>query len=964
MNKKILIIVLLLTLTLSIFAQNGTVSGVITEGSTPLIGVSLLIGETGEGTITDDDGKYNFSLKPGNYSITANYVGYERISQQVTVTSGGNHVLDFNMVASNFLTEIVITGTRADGRTSTNTTVPVDKINVAIFNRIGGQASVTELLNIVAPSFTSQAQTVSDGTDHIDPAALRGLGPDQVLVLINGKRRHTTSLLNVNGTVGAGSVGTDMNSIPVSSIDRIEVLRDGAAAQYGSDAISGVINIILKDNTDGFKFSATSGANVSSKSNHLEGGLDGLKLDFDANYGVKIKEDGYFHLTANFGLRDPALRNGDYTGDIFNAFHGAERIFDANGGTVANMTLGDYQTAAAGLDYLGADVLNQVAGLDVNNATDVGTLRDLLGVDADDGELAARGLTREDFRFKVGTARLRGGKAFINTAIPVSENTEIYAFGGFGYREGLASGFYRRPAQSDGRANTPAFPNGFLPGIQSDVLDASIAVGVRGKIKKTDWDFSNTFGMNGFDIKVVNSSNNTMGVNTPRDFDAGGFSFKQNTANLDFNRKFEDVLSGLNLAYGTEFRFENFEVVAGEEASWANYDINGDIIDGNTPDELLVRNNFTGSALGGGAQVYRGFTPQNAVDQSRNSVAAYVDAEVDLTSAWLLGVAARFENYSDFGFTHNYKVASRYKIVKNFALRAAFSTGFRAPSLHQKYFSRSSTIFDANGLPVETGTFSNDSQAAQLLGIPELKEETSKSYSVGMTAVIPQAKLSFTLDAYRIDIKDRIVITGNFTATTPELEAIFDTAGASAAKFLTNAINTQSMGIDLVITNKANIGNTSLRSDFAATFFSTKQVGDIKTTPLLESQEGVYFGEQQRLFLEKAQPRTKITLTNVLTWDKMNVLFRNVYYGKVTDPDSFNDDTLLEYAGKLITDLSVGYDFTKTVGLSVGANNLLDIYPDVNRPASTSGSQFTYSRRTSQFGYSGRFLFLKLNLSL
>lgn len=931
------------------------------ENGEPLIGVTVLEKGTSNGAVSDFEGNVSIDVEEGAVLLIS-YVGF--VTEQVVVGSADTYTVtlteDLNQLES-----ITVTGSRNENRSVTETPVPIDVIDMEEIVAPGGQISITEILNVVAPSFTSQTQTVSDGTDHLDPASLRGLGPDQVLVLINGKRRHVSSLLNVNGTVGRGSVGTDMNSLPTAAIKRIEVLRDGAAAQYGSDAIAGVINIILKDATDQLDLTVTTGANFSSNSNQFEGGTDGEKVQIDANYGIPLANGGFINFTGSLSTRTPALRNRDYQGDIFKGFHGAERLFAASGGTVSDMTLSDYQSAAAGLNYLGADVLTEIAGLDVSDTDDVTRLRELLGADVDEAELAARGLTREDFRFKVGTARLREGKAFANMSLPVGDNgTEFYAFGGIGYRQGLASGFYRRPAQGDGRANTPAFPNGFLPGLQSDVLDQSVAMGIRSKIKGWKVDFSNTYGRNTFDITVVNSSNGTLGVATPRDFQAGGFGFTQNTTNLDVSKFHNDILEGFNVAFGAEYRVENFQVKSGEEASWANYDVNGNIINGATPDSLLVRNNFTGATLGGGAQVYRGFTPQNEVNQFRNSIAGYFDFEADVTDQLILSFATRFESFSDFGETFNYKVAGRYQFSENFALRAAQSTGFRAPSLHQKFFSRSSTVF-INGEPNEIGTFSNDSRAAQLLGIPNLKEETSTSSSVGLVVSLPSSGLTLTMDAYQIDIEDRIVISGSFSAgDDPELQRIFEAAGSTSAQFLTNAIDTKSQGLDITLSQVSEIGAATLKNDLAATFSKTEQVGDINTTPLLAGQESTFFGARDRLFLERAQPRTKLSLTNIFTIDKFTGLLRNVYYGSVIDPDSHSDDNLVEYGGKLVTDLSFRFSFSNVLSTTLGVNNLLDVYPDENREGSTSGDQFVYSRRTSQFGYTGRFMFLKVNFTL
>ncbi len=935
----------------------------------PLPGANILVKGTTNGTQADFDGNFILELDDENATLVISYLGFETTEFALNGQTTIDVVLAEDAAR---LENVVVVGSRNPNRTSTETTVPVDVIDITTIVNQGPQVSVNEILNYVAPSFTSQSQTVSDGTDHIDPASLRGLGPDQVLVLINGKRRHTTALVNVNGTVGAGSVGTDMNAIPVAAIQRIEVLRDGAAAQYGSDAIAGVINIVLKKSTGKLDLSLNTGANFSENSNQFEGGSDGEKFQLDTNYGLPIGDRGYINFTGSLSTREPALRNKDYAGDIFQGFHGAERVFDAGGGNVADMNLQDYANAAQGIGYLDQSIKDQITGLDLNDDTDIATFRDLLGFDADESELAARGLTREDFRFKVGTSRLREGKFFANLSIPVSESAEVYGFGGISYRQGLASGFYRRPAQGDGRANTPAFPNGFLPNIGTDILDQSLAIGIKGKVNEWDVDFSNTYGKNTFDITVGNSSNGTLGVATPRSFDAGGLGFSQNTTNLDFNRFYEDMFEGLNAAFGAEYKVEKYEIIAGEESSYTSYDINGNPVTSITVDDQLVRNNFTGAPLGGGAQVFRGYDPGNATEKFRNNISLYADFEVDFTENWLLSLAGRYENYSDFGSTFNYKLATRLKLSDNLALRAASSSGFRAPSLHQQFFSRTSTVFVDN-IPFEQGTFTNDSRAATLIGIDKLKEETSNSFSAGLTGDF--GDFSITMDGYLIYIDDRIVYSGSFgNGGDPELTGIFEAAGATSARFFANAIDTKSSGLDIVISHKTNLGEVVLKNDFAATFNKT-EVENIFVPELIANAglSGSFFDGQEEAFLTLAQPRTKLNLTNLVSCNSWDFMLRNVFFGEVTDPDDFNGDARVAgttvsddavYSGKLVTDLTITKTFTEHLALTVGANNLLDVYPDENREGGTSGNQFVYSRRTSQFGYSGRYLFARLRFSL
>ncbi|MDG1685699.1 MAG: TonB-dependent receptor plug domain-containing protein [Flavobacteriaceae bacterium] len=387
-------------------------NGVVTDSNgIPLAFVEVFEENTTHGTLSTDDG--SFTINTSSLPVRLHFKALGFASQSIMIDQDSTNLSIVMQESELSFNEVVLVGSRNRNRTVVDTPVPIDVIDVQSLSNNSPQTSVNEILNYVAPSFTSQPQTVSDGTDHIDPASLRGLGPDQILVLINGKRRHTSALINVNGTVGAGSVGTDLNSIPTAAIQRIEVLRDGAAAQYGSDAIAGVINIVLKKDTGSLALNYTTGAHLSANANQFEGGIDGQRFKLDANYGLALgSKGGYINFTGELSSRTPALRNKDYSGDIFRAYHGAERLFAASGGSVATMNLQDYQNAAAGLTYLSPESQETIAGLNVDLDSDIETLRGLLDVDADEGELAARGLTRKDFRFKVGTSELNEGKFF------------------------------------------------------------------------------------------------------------------------------------------------------------------------------------------------------------------------------------------------------------------------------------------------------------------------------------------------------------------------------------------------------------------------------------------------------------------------------------------------------------------------------------------------------------------------
>ena len=959
--KKTLVAFLIL-FSCSVIAQ--TIRGkVVGNDGESLPFINVIEKGTTNGTTTDENGEFSLNVNQLPATVVVSSIGFESLERKVTSGDYFTVTLSEDSVS---LDEIVLVGSRNKSRTAVDTPVPVDVIDVTELATAGPQVNLNQILNYVAPSFSSNTQTISDGTDHIDPASLRGLGPDQVLVLVNGKRRHTSSLVNVNGTFGRGSVGTDLNAIPAAAIKRIEVLRDGAAAQYGSDAIAGVINIVLNDSTDELKLSVTTGANVSKYAEEQQGGIDGETVNVSANYGIKLGENGGFiNFSGDFDYRNPYSRMREFEGEIFNAYNSIERVANNSGLDLANLSLSDIQFAAQGVTHFDATTQNEIA-----NATSIEQLQGILAFDTTEAELIARGQTRSDYNMRVGQSQVRSGRFFANLELPLDDNgTELYAFSGISARNGNSAGFYRLPNQS--RTYTPLYINGFLPEINSKISDRSIGAGIRGKIGTWDVDFSNTWGRNSFDYEITNTSNASQLSDSGTTFDAGGFSFAQNTTNLDFSNNYEKIFNGLNVAFGLEYRVENYDITAGEEASYSTYDANGNNINllGGSPST-----DFFGNSRPGGAQVFPGFQPGNEVAADRNSIATYVDVEADFTEKFMVGGALRFENYSDFGSTLNWKLVSRYKITDDFSVRAAASTGFRAPSLHQLNFSSTSTIFDQNGDPQEVLTAPNDSQLAQDFGIPQLKQEESASVSVGFTAKLPEANLTFTVDGYFVAIEDRVVYTGQFQGpgTGSDIDQALADANASRVAFFANAIDTESKGLDVVVTHKYRFGdNATLKSDLSATFSQTRKVDDIHSSAQIVEAglEETYFPEDSRIYLEESVPRTKINLTNNLNLDRFNIFLRNVYFGSVTEATT-DIDRQQEFGGKLVTDLSLGFNATEDLTFTVGANNLFDIYPD--RAADTfsdggsnrSSGRFDWSRRSQQFGIGGRFLFARLSYTL
>src|SRR5688572_26569929 len=554
------------------FAQNATISGTVknAEGQ-PLAGASVQLQGNKGGAVTDNNGNFSLQAAPGKHILIISYVGHA--TQRTEVTVSGNTTQDITLLTAGGLNEVTVTGSRNPSRTRVQTPVPVDVIPVSTVINDIGQVDLNQILTFIAPSFQSARQTISDGTDLVDPAQLRGLGTDQVLVLVNGKRRHQSALVNVNGTVNRGQVGTDMSAIPATAIDRIEILRDGASAQYGSDAIAGVINIILKKRTGLLEAGVSYGAYVS---------------EYDKNYAL-------YKITNKSD--DPSVKVTD--GNTFQASLG---YGFAIGKGYLSLT-GEY------INRLGTNRTGTYTGRVYPN---VG------GVDRDDSIMAARGQTRNAFDMRVGNSAMKGGSAFYNFAYPMGKNGgELYLFGGLSKKNGEATGVFRYPNGIPGNATTYApnalalYPNGFLPEIHSEIMDFSTAAGFRTKFGQWNFDISNTYGINKFDFGVENSVNYTQFVipgNSQTSFDAGGLKFWQNTVNADVSKQYP-VMQGLSVAAGLEYRIDAFGIRSGEEASYKNFDVNSKAVSG--------------------AQVFPGFVNTIGDEKTRNAKAVYLDLEQD-----------------------------------------------------------------------------------------------------------------------------------------------------------------------------------------------------------------------------------------------------------------------------------------------------------------------------------------------
>lgn len=792
------------------------------------------------------------------------------------------------------VTEHITVGSRAVGAEAEKA-VPVDVITQQQI-AASGYSETAQVIQAIAPSFNFPRPTLRDGTDTVRPATLRGLGPDQVLVLINGKRRHQSALVHVNGSIGRGSTGVDLNAIPISAIDRIEVLRDGASAQYGSDAIAGVINIVLKG--------GVSRPNVSTKFGLSNGSFVGNRCSSTGTNCVEGDDIGF----SDGGLVDV----------------GGSWGIQAGRGSV--MIAAEYRH---------------------HNRTNRASFDPRDQVVAGDGGNNAVAMPNHRW----GDPDARDVMTFVNASMPLNqqETRFLYADGSVSRRETNSAGFYRRSL--DNRNWPEIYPLGFLPVIKPEVIDASATAGVRGQVARWTYDVSGTYGHNSFAFTIGDTLNVSLGPTTPpnkTEFDAGSLGVDMFVANADIRRAVRiGALAGpLNIAFGTEFRREAYDLNAGEPDSYG---------DGGVP------NQFGGRAAIG-AQVFPGFRPSNEVDTSRNSVAGYIDVEGDMLNWLRLGGAGRAERYSDFGSTLDGKLTVRVQPDRRFVIRGAVSSGFRAPSLAQSFFSSTATNFLnlGNGLvPVESLTLPVASAPAQVLGAVPLKPEQSINFSGGVV-IAPIDAFDITVDAYHIAIDDRIVLSGNFTA--PQIAVLLAPFGANSARFFTNAIDTRTKGVDVTLNYRLKLqtaGDVALRAGYNNT--RTRVVGTVDTPPQLAGFEAVLFDRIERRRLECGQPKDSVRLGGDWRPNKFGVNVNVARYGDVCSFETLvpADDQM--YSAKWLTDLEASYQLAGYT-LAIGAQNVFDVFPDRNTTVNSFNGIQTFPSH-SPFGMNGRTLYGRIAYS-
>ena len=780
--------------------------------------------------------------------------------------------------AEEALSEIIVTGTRTTGRTRLDSVAPVDVLSAETLGQ-QGTTELAEAMSTLAPSLDFPRPAVTDGTDHVRPATLRGLAPDQTLVLVNSKRRHPSALVNINSSVGRGSAAVDLNAIPMAAVERIEVLRDGASAQYGSDAIAGVINIQLRQAREGGAVSLTYGKYDTSVQSTLAGydKSDGRTFTGSGWLGFGLGADGFLTVSAEYRDRNPTSR---------------------------------------------------------------GDLDPRLIVPAVDS--------------RYGDPETRDVTVYLNAGAPLGGTWSAYGWAGYQNRDGAAAATPRvgNNATSPNVNNDPRlYPNGFLPVITTNVDDIALAFGARGSIAGWDSDVSLVYGRNAIDYGVEKTLNGAL-VNlasptpTQTTFDAGGLEYDQITFNFGMVRGFDVGLSSpLNVALGLEARRESFEISAGEPNSY-----------GPVPPATPVRPGTTP-----GAQGFPGFQPSDAAETNgahRRALGAYVDVETQFTDKFRGSAAVRAEDYDDFGSNVSGKIAGRFDFTPQFALRGAVSNGFRAPGVQQQYFSSTATNF-IGATSVQTRTLpvaSKDPNTVALLaalGAKQLDPEKSRNYSLG--AVIRTGGFEATIDAYRIDIDDRIVLTENITL-----------GGGNAARFFTNGVDTETKGIDAVLRYTQQLKSAGT---LGLTLSGNHNNTDVKRRPTTAPNGQLLFNNANLIILQGATPDNKISFitdwSHPAPFGRIGASVKATRYGDITDPGTQANGALqYEVAGRTLVDLEARGTFGFGINLALGVDNVFDQYPN---PTPTSGVQNNNGllgfSRFSPYGFNGRFVYARFGLS-
>lgn len=854
-----------------------------------LVGVSVLVKGTSRGTVTDANGKFSIDAKEGDVLVFS-FVGFAKQEIKVTGKEPINVALKDDVSQ---LGEIVVIGSRSTvARTNVERPVPVDVLTAKEL-QTSGQTELGQQLQYTSPSFNSAKNGINGVANYADPASLKGLSPDQMLVLIEGKRHHQFAALNSNVTVGKGTVVTDLNSVPTLALERMEILRDGAAAQYGSDAIAGIANLVLKKSVNNGTAQIQYGATSLG---------DGGGYTVGLNYGFSLGKKASLNITGSYQDVKATDRSDPYN-----------------------------PQPVAGGTYTG--IYTNVA------ATDQALLK-------------SRGFwgdgTYGSFRPTIyGSNAMKTGQVFYNLDVPLTNEWTLYSFGAFSQKDVFAKAFLRTALPTGGTTNPDLYPDGYVPELPGTSVDYSSFLGVKRKTSMGwNWDFSTGYGKNYLDQNANNSANASLGASSPKNFYIGRIGFGQSLTEINLAKTMLGMwgTKSMSFAFGTQYRVDNFTLTAGDDAASA-------------VGPLAATKNKTP-----GSQGRVGIDKADVTDKSRSNIGIYADIESDISNRFLVTAALRYENYSDFGSNISGKLASRLKLNDGLSIRGSINKGFRAPLL-QQIANAATTSTVQNGIIRSTKQLPSDDPRLAKIGIEDPKPETSWNYNLGVTAQVGQNFL-FTVDAYQIDITDRIIVTENLAvANITALKNLF--TGFQEITFFTNAINTGTKGIDLVTSYKHNVGaKGKFTASVALTVNKTEMTG-VKATPAalqLDTKTPILLIDTvSRALIETSQPHTKVLVSVGYQIGKLSLNLRSSYFGEVTawEKPAGRSHRSQTFAGKNLFDASVVYSFNKFLTLTVGGNNITDVYPDkvFSNYSSYSNGQVPYTRNANQFGFNGAYYY-------
>ncbi|MCB1698485.1 MAG: TonB-dependent receptor [Pseudomonadales bacterium] len=826
------------------------------------------------------------------------------------------------------LEEVVVTGTRKEGMSPTETLSPIDVISSESLTR-QATFSLTESLTQIAPSLNTQRFPIADGTAFVRPVTLRNLSPDHTLVLVDGTRRHRSALVNLQlaplGTVNQGSQGVDFASFPSAAIKRVEVLRDGASAQYGSDAIAGVVNVILKDADEGFT--------ISGQYGEYDKDGDGQRSVVSANGGLSLGGNGFLNLTGEYATTDTTSRGqarpdaadvadivgksevpysglgqrwGDpeldsYTGVFNTAYNVSENLeLYGNGSYYYNETKGGF--------FYRTPVLPGDGNLEV-------PARNTLEVVGEDGKV------------------LDASQELVNSITGQGLNPSNYLVPDASSPSGY---ILRNPIYTQ-------FPGGYSPIFGADITDTFLVLGARGEFGNSDlsWDLKGRYGENEVKYNLKNSINPSLGSLSPTDFEPGTLTQEESGVNLDFVKTFDN--NPANLGFGFEWRRETYKISTGDQAS--------------------IEVGPTYAQFGVGSDGFQGFFPDSAGSWDSDSWATYLDLETEITDKLSGAMAMRYENFEEYGTTLDWKFSARYDFTDNFALRATANTGFRAPTPGQVHTLNVTTTADSSGNLIPSGTYPIDNPVAQVLGATDLENETSNSYTAGIVWT-PVDKLSITVDYYDISIEDRMALSSNTISQQdvdelkaqgyPDAELLLD----SNANYFTNGFDTQVTGVDLAITTWHDIGAGTLTTDMRHNH-NKQEISNVKTNAI----------DQSRVYdLENQVPEDRSVLSFIYDLGGFSGLLRANYYGNwQTTPGLFGDGSdskanTYHYNDAVLVDLELSYTFAEHYTATIGGQNIFDEYPDKEGDGTLQFLGDVYAV-TSPFGFNGAFWYARVSAS-